>query len=264
MESKHEAIRLDVKTDIEEVRKQAAWCGVEPGLRVLDVGCGPGKVTSTLLEMVEPGGSVVGIDFSPERINYAVDHYGGEKAIEFINHDLTKPLTGMGMFDIIWIRFVLEYYRKESLDILRNVSKSLKPGGYLCLIDLDHNCLNHYELPPQMAAILPKIMSHLDEVHNFDTFAGRKLYSYLYDLNFEDIEVEMMAHHLIYGKAGETDIFNWFTKVQVTAEKMAMFLGEYPGGVEAFLSEFKEFFLDPRRFTYTPLIMCKGRRPVEA
>jgi SAM-dependent methyltransferase len=49
MESEEEAVRLDLKTDPDAVRKQALWCGVKAGLRVLDAGCGPGKTTSILL-----------------------------------------------------------------------------------------------------------------------------------------------------------------------------------------------------------------------
>jgi SAM-dependent methyltransferase len=261
MENGEEAIRLDVKTDPEAVRRQATWCGVKAGMRVLDLGCGSGKATSILRDMVEPGGSIVGIDYSPERIAYAANHFGDINGIDFIIHDLTNPIENIGQFDIIWVRFVLEYYRKESLDIVRNLRALLNPGGFLCLIDLDYNCLSHYELPPHMAAILPKLMAYLDEEHNFDTYAGRKLYSYLYDLNFENIEVELMAHHLIYGKAREADIFNWLTKVKVSVKKMEGLFVNYPGGSTSFLQEFKRFFLDPRRFTYTPLIMCKGRRP---
>jgi len=261
MENGEEAVRLDVKTDPDVVRRQAAWCGVKPGLRVLDVGCGSGKATSILREMVEPEGSVVGIDYSPERIAYATNHYGQKPGIDFVIRDLTKPIEHLGQFDIIWVRFVLEYYRTESSGIVQNLRSLLKPGGCLCLIDLDYNSLNHYELSAPMASILQKLMATLDEENNFDTYAGRKLYSYLYDQNFENIEVELMAHHLIYGTARDADIFNWLTKVRVIVEKMQGLFAEYPGGAEAFLQEFKRFFLDPRRFIYTPLIMCKGTRP---
>jgi len=261
MENPEEAIRLDVKTDTDAVRRQAAWCGVKPGMRVLDLGCGSGKTASILLEMVEPGGMVVGIDYSPERIAYAKNHFGNNSGIDFMIHDLTTPITGIGQFDIVWLRFVLEYYRRESLSIVRNLQPLLKTDGFLCLIDLDYNCLSHYELPPHMADILPKLMAFLDEAFNFDTFAGRKLYSYLYDLNFQNIEVALMAHHLIYGKAKEADVFNWLTKVKVSVNKLKGLFADYPGGTDAFLREFEQFFLHPRRFTYTPLILCKGQRP---
>jgi ubiquinone/menaquinone biosynthesis C-methylase UbiE len=262
MENDEEAIRLEVKTDPEAVRKQAAWCGIKPGMRVLDVGCGSGKTTSVLHEMIQPGGSIVGVDYSEERVSYARDHYGQKKGIGFSVHDLMEPMNGLGQFDIIWVRFILEYFRVESSDIVKNLKDCLKPGGYLCLIDLDYNCLSHYDLPSRINDFLHKLMIRLDQEYNFDTYAGRKLYAYLYDLEFENIQMHLMAHHLIYGKnIREGDIFNWIKKVEIAAKRLSNMFESYPGGYETFFLDFKNFFLDPRRFTYTPLILCKGRKP---
>ena len=60
MENLEEAIRLELKTDPHEVRKQALWCGLKPGHHVLDAGCGPGMITSILYEMIQPGGEILG------------------------------------------------------------------------------------------------------------------------------------------------------------------------------------------------------------
>jgi SAM-dependent methyltransferase len=261
MENSEEALRLSQKTDPDAVRKQAAWCGIKAGLRVLDFGCGPGVTTDVFREMVQPGGSVVGMDFSEERIADATCSYGGKPGIDFVLRDLRKPIRDIGTFDIIWVRFVLEYFRKESKEIVENLKNLLNPGGWLCLLDLDYNCLNHYELPESMQDILPKLMALLDEKYNFDTFAGRKLYSYLFDGQYENLQVELMAHHLIYGKARETDVFNWTKKIEVTADRLQPLFMDYPGGIEQFKDDFRRFFADPRRFTYTPLIMCKGMKP---
>jgi len=261
MENLEEAFRLELKTDPDIIRKQALWCGLKPGLRVLDVGCGPGKITSILHEMVRPDGSVLGIDYSEERINYSKQHYGEKGGIDFQVHDPRKPLKNIGLFDLIWVRFFLEYNRIESPAIAGNLTACLKPGGYLCLMDLDHNCLNHYELPPRMEKILIELMGRLEERHNFDPFAGRKLYSYLYDLGYKEIQVELLAHHLFYAKMREEDIYNWIKKVEVTSEKAKDIFEKYPGGKAEFFEDFKKFFLDPRRFTYTPLILCKGMKP---
>jgi ubiquinone/menaquinone biosynthesis C-methylase UbiE len=258
MESEDEAIRLEVKTDPVALRRQALWCGVKPGMRVLDAGCGVGKTTALLYEMIQPEGSIVGIDFSEARITYAEEHYGGKKGIEFCRQNLNESMTGLGEFDLIWVRFVLEYFRRESLDIVRKLKNCLKPGGTLCLIDLDYNCLSHYELPSKIAELLPKIMALSDEKYNFDTFIGRKLYSFLYDSGLENIEINLEAHHLIYGPAKETDIFNWTKKVEMAAKKVNYLFNEYEGGCSAFISDFERFFLDPRRFTYTPMLLCKG------
>jgi len=46
MESDEEALRLDIKTVPALVEAQARWAGIEPGMRVADLGCGAGKTTS--------------------------------------------------------------------------------------------------------------------------------------------------------------------------------------------------------------------------
>jgi len=261
MESEEEIIRLEIKTDPEALHKQALWCGVEPGMRILDVGCGPGKTTSILHEMIQPDGCVVGIDFSEARISYARENYGGKKGIEFRVHDLCEPMEQYGQFDLVWVRFVLEYYRKEALDIVKNLKKCVRPGGLLCLLDLDYNCLNHYELPPPIAAILPELMKYADKKYNFDTFVGRKLYSFLYDAGFEKIEVELMANNLLYGEKNLHLQFDWIKKIEIAARKAEKLLNSYPGGYQQFSSDLNKFLIDPRRFTYTPLLLCKGVKP---
>jgi len=263
MENAQEAFRLDIKTDPEAVCDQARWCGIRPGLRVLDVGCGPGKTTSILHELVKPNGHAVGLDFSQDRILKAKQKYGGEAGIEFEVCDFTKPMhSGLRNFDCIWIRFVLEYHARESLSIIRNATECLRPGGYLCLLDLDHNCLNHYELPGKMERILFKIVDVMETAYDFDPYAGRKLYSYLYDLGYQNIQMDLRAHHLIYGEANETDLFNWTKKLEMVAAKAPEVFKDYPGGNKKFFADFVRFFNEPRRFTYTPLILCKGMKPL--
>jgi SAM-dependent methyltransferase len=261
MESKDETFRLEIKTDPESVKKQALWCGAKPGMRVLDVGCGPGKTTSILYEMVQPGGSAVGIDLSCERISHAKNNYCRQAGIDFEVCNLKEPLKNIGKFDLIWVRFVLEYFREESIDIVRNLGEALKPGGYLCLLDLDYNCLSHHELPPKIQNLLPKLMNRLEEECNFDAYAGRKLYSYLFDNGFRNIEADLTAHHLFLGLIDEKDFFNWMKKIEMLVKRFDDLFTDYPGGQEVFISDFSDFLTNPRRFTYTPLIMCKGMKP---
>jgi hypothetical protein len=108
---------------------------------------------------------------------------------------------------------------------------------------------------------LAEIMTQLETHHNFDPYAGRKLYSYLYDLQFEEIDMDLSAHHLIFGKLNKTDEFNWETKAKTAVKKSGYDFSHFPGGFDEFFDEFKAFFLNPRRFTYTPVISCRGRKP---
>jgi SAM-dependent methyltransferase len=45
--------------------------GLRPGMRVLDVGCGPGDVSFVAARLVSPTGTVLGVDAAPEMIGLA-------------------------------------------------------------------------------------------------------------------------------------------------------------------------------------------------
>ena len=260
MESDEESVRLDMKTDPVAVEKQALWAGIKPGMRVADLGCGSGKTTFHLNKLVGPDGSVVGVDLSPQRLRFAEDHYP-HAGIEYVCTDIRKPLNDLGMFDFIWVRFLLEYYRLESFDIVKNISKILKPGGIFCLIDLDCNCLRYFGHSDRLDKYLKVIMKIVQNDFNFDPYAGVKLYSYLYDMGYQDIDVDVTPHNLIFGELKDVDNFNFTKKAEMVGKHSGIQFEDYEDGFDGFFKEFLDFFSDFRRFTYTPLIACSGRKP---
>jgi len=145
--------------------------------------------------------------------------------------------------------------------MVTHISRLLNPGGILCLIDLDHNCLNHFGLSDRLERSLFAALKILEEQANFDPYVGRKLYSYLYDLGFQEINVNVAAHHLIFGDLKDSDAFNWMKKIEVVSEKLDFSFEDGAWGPKEFAEEFERFFNNPRRFTYTPVIMCRGSRP---
>jgi SAM-dependent methyltransferase len=240
MESDEETLRLDLKTDEKTVQKQAVWAGIKPGMRVADLACGPGKTTFCLQKLVQPDGEVTGVDYSEKRLIYARKHFSGA-GIEFICRDISMPLDDLG---------------------IKNISGILKPGGILCLIDLDCNCLRHFGHSKRLERTICGIMSALEKDAGFDPYAGIKLYSYLYDLGYQDIDVDVSLHHMIFGRLKEKDAYNWMMKVKVAAKNSGYGFEEYKGDYKKFFKEVESFFADPRRFIYTPLISCRGRKPL--
>ena len=71
----------------------------------------------------------------------------------------------------------------------------------------------------------------------------------------------MSSHHLIYGELDEIERYNWERKVLVAARRSGCNFSHYDGGFDEFAREFSAAFQDPRRFTYTPLIICCGKKP---
>lgn len=260
-ESENEILRLENKTDPGHVISQAIWAGLKPGMRVLDVGCGPGVTTTTLAQVAGPDGSAVGVDRSEERIRHAQCFYSGDN-VSYVCRNFFADMDDLGSFDFIWVRFVLEYFHKEAFQLVEHIAERLKPGGLLCLVDLDLNCMNHYGLPERLEKTIQQIMNMQVTQNNFDPLAGRKLFSFLYDLGFEDLKVDVRAHHLVYGELSEFDRWNWWHKIEMAGCLSGLSFEEYEGGFEGFEREFIQYFVNPRRFAYTPLILARGQKPL--
>jgi SAM-dependent methyltransferase len=257
MESDEEAFRLDIKTDVKLVEEQAQWAGIKYGMRVADIGCGSGTATSVLKSIVGSGGSVVGVDNSSRRVEYARNKYSS-LGVDFLLRDIKKPLESLGQFDFVWVRFLLEYYKNTSFDLVKNISGIVKPGGTLCLMDLDYNSLNYSGIPSSLERKIIEIVRILEEKENFDPYVGRKLYTFLYDLGYTDLDVRLTAHHLIFGKTRYEDEYNWMKKMEVISQRVNGLFDDYEGGFEMFRKNFSYYFKNPRRFIYTPLISARG------
>ncbi|MDT8443336.1 MAG: methyltransferase domain-containing protein [Desulfuromonadales bacterium] len=260
MEDPQEIERLERKTDPQEVLAQARWAGLSEGMRVADIGCGPGLTSSILLHAVQPGGQVVGVDCSAERILHAQTRYQ-RQGLLFQQENFFGDLSSLGSFDFVWARFVLEFHRSRATQLVANLNQLVRPAGVLCLIDLDYNCLSHAGLPDRVDETIREVVSDLEKNADFDPYAGRRLYGHLFNLGYQDIRVEMTSHHLIYGELDEAERYNWERKVLVAARRSNCGFSRYQGDFDSFAREFTAAFQNPCRFTYTPLISCCGRKP---
>lgn len=107
---------------------------VKMGDRVLDAGCGNGKLITWLTE--RGIASYTGIDLNPNFVRIASEKYPSEK---FYEGDLLTPglhpaLKGVS-FDVVLCIAVLHHLPSEALRIraLRNLRVRLSNGGVLCM-----------------------------------------------------------------------------------------------------------------------------------
>lgn len=111
--------------------------GINSGLSVLDIGCGPGDVSFLARSLVGPDGAVIGVDRSPDAI--AIARQRAQKAqlsnVEFIATDLDK-LTLDQPVDALIGRLVLMYFPKPAV-VLRHLLSFVKPGGIVAFQELD-------------------------------------------------------------------------------------------------------------------------------
>lgn len=256
-----ELARLERKTTRADVIDQARWAGLAAGMRVLDVGCGPGLTTAILAEAAGPDGLAVGVDRSAERIAHACHNYASSR-VAFHQRNFFDSLTDLGEFDFVWMRFIAEYFLAESAQLIRHVAASVKPGGILCLADLDHNCLNHSGHSERLERTFRKIAECQMRNNNFDPYVGRSLPTRMHQLGFEQIRVDVRMHHLIYGELSEFDRWNWWHKLELAARRSGWTFEDYEDGFAGFEKEFVDYFNRPGRFAYTPIVIVRGARPV--
>lgn len=96
--------------------------------RVLDIGCGDGKVTAEIARLV-PGGEVVGIDKSEDMVRFARDSFPREKCpnLSFSCMDASRP-TYREEFDVVFSNATLHWILDHQ-PVLRGIRRALRPGG---------------------------------------------------------------------------------------------------------------------------------------
>jgi ubiquinone/menaquinone biosynthesis C-methylase UbiE len=117
---------------------------IEPGMAVLDAGCGPGRLTVPAARKVGPGGSIVAADIQPGMLRRAKDktNAAGLTNVRFIQTALGEGKLERNQFDRALLVTVLgEIPDQESA--LKEIFSALKAGGILSVTEIVFD--NHYQ-----------------------------------------------------------------------------------------------------------------------
>jgi SAM-dependent methyltransferase len=130
----------------------------EPGIRMLDVGCGPANVLFYL-----PPVDYTGIDLNEKHIAFARQIYGGRG--HFIVGNAAENLKqGEKRFDLINVSALLHHLAdNEAISLFDSLKGLLQPNGRIVTID-------NVWLPKQRAAV--KLINKLDSGMNIRTPEG--------------------------------------------------------------------------------------------
>ena len=109
--------------------------GIQPGMRVLDLGTGVGHVAMLVAELVGPQGRVVGIDNSVRLLDVAATRAAAQPQLRFVEGDV-RSWRDDEPFDAIVGRLIL-FHLADPVSVLRHHAASLRAGGLLLALDFD-------------------------------------------------------------------------------------------------------------------------------
>lgn len=107
-----------------------AQAAVQPGERVIDVGCGAGASTIELGRRVGPSGHVLGIDVSAPMLARAATRIEPGLPVEFRQADVTTYEFARADYDLAFSRFGVMFFA-DATRSFANLRKGLRPGGRL-------------------------------------------------------------------------------------------------------------------------------------
>lgn len=227
--------------------------GLHTTATVLDLGCGPGHLTRSLLELA-PEGQVIGVDVDAHLLAQASDRYGrdGIRFVQAWAHEI--PLADRSV-DLVYSRFLFQHL-SEPARVLRELRRLLRPGGQIVLVDTDDGGLVMYPEPPGLHDLLAASSAAQADVGG-DRHVGRKLRHHLVAAGFSEVSVEVVPFTTeAVGVEAFVDITLGFKRQIIPPHRMSL------AQVDAVIADALRMRQIPGAFAQALGYVAKGRVPM--
>jgi ubiquinone/menaquinone biosynthesis C-methylase UbiE len=160
---------------------------LRPGMRLLDVGCGPGSITAGLAKRVAPA-ETIGIDAAAKVIETARslrDPSLGKLTFEV--GSIYQPRFAPESFDAIFAHQVLQHLARP-VDALAQMRNLLKPGGAVGVREVDWGSATFYPENDGMRRFL-RLYYDLAHRNGGEPNAGRHMRHWFREAGFAETRV---------------------------------------------------------------------------
>ena len=171
-------------------REALVDAGIAEGMKVADVGCGPGAMSRLLASLVGPSGSVTGIDLHAAQIEEArrLSAMEGVTNARFVAADGCKTGLPGSQFDLVYCRFLLLHLMDPAL-CLQEMWRVLKPDGILVVEDGD--LASACSVPPTALDAFGRLFSGLGPIRGVDYSLANRLWHLVADAGFTITNVKV-------------------------------------------------------------------------
>ncbi|MBT2413565.1 class I SAM-dependent methyltransferase [Streptomyces sp. ISL-12] len=137
--SQHETRRLDLQSRLYAAHSAhlLTLAGLRTGMKVVDVGCGTGELTSIAARIVGPSGHVIGVDHDPDMLAVAERNmaHAGLSHVTF-RQDVLPNIALDQPADALVGRLILMHLDSPA-DAVRRMARHVRPGGVVTFQDLN-------------------------------------------------------------------------------------------------------------------------------
>ncbi|MER6912002.1 methyltransferase domain-containing protein [Streptomyces sp. NPDC000594] len=148
-----------------------------PGMRILDIGCGPGTITADLARLV-PDGRVTGVDRDPGVVARARAHAAEQSVAnaDFAVADVNALDFPDDSFDVVHAHQVLQHLG-DPVHALREMRRVCRPGGLVAVRDADYGAFTWFPGIPALDDWLA-LYRRVARDNGGEPDAGRRLLSW--------------------------------------------------------------------------------------
>lgn len=159
---------------------------LRPGLRVLDVGCGPGTITVDLARHVAPG-PVVGIEPVPDPLEHArsAARDAGVHNVSFQLGDVYALAAQDATYDVVHAHQVLQHLG-DPVAALREMLRVTRSGGVVAVRDADYAGMMWWPADPRLERWL-EIYRAVAHGNGAEPDAARRLLSWAHAAGATDV-----------------------------------------------------------------------------
>jgi ubiquinone/menaquinone biosynthesis C-methylase UbiE len=229
---------------------------LRPGLKVLDVGSGPGHTTMAIAQRVAPGGHVTGADINAEFVERAAGRAaasGLETAITYRRCDFPPLPFADGAFDRVWCKNVLEYV-DDAAATVAEMARVTAPGGIAVAVDSDWEMMA-VEMGEETRERTGRILAAAKSIALHEPRIGRRLFHLFLAAGLSEIDVKVFASPDRKGlMAG---------MLRNSMARYALDSGQVPAPmVEQWLSDIERALKAGRYLFLLPQFVVSGRKPL--
>ncbi|MGZ4515881.1 MAG: class I SAM-dependent methyltransferase [Mycobacterium sp.] len=213
--------------------------GLRSGMRVLDIGCGPGDVSFVAAGLVGPTGSVLGVDAAPAMIELARARAAeqGLSTVHFIQAaidaiDLDEPV------DAVVGRLILMHL-PDPAATLRHLSSFVRPDGVIAFSENDITGASSVPDMPLFGQVTAGIVRAFEAIGLSPRF-GTALHTIFADAG---LGAPQLALGTPIGTAADTDILAYAAEVWRLVSPIAQqggFAIDEVADIENFVPRFRE------------------------